>query len=681
VTAPVSHLRGLPALEENAMTSQEAQTRRPRHATDPRIAGPTGAGTGPVHENAARDAASGDGASGDAASGDAASGDAAGISMWPAAPDSVDGGWLAERTRAFNDRLAADPVLKSIDGLWNANPLHQVIPVDWAEAIRALRSVWFHSLGNPADSLRAAGEFNMTMGRAVLEAWTDAGRRWWGWGLDGARAAPAAPSADKRFAAPEWQFNPAFRIVKEAYLLTGEWLVAQGEARGDLAPAERQRLVFHLRQFVDATSPTLFAPTNPAVWHRAMETGGASLAQGAANLLADMKAGRLSMVDTTAFAPGRNLALTPGKVVYRNRLIELIQYAPTTATAHARPLLIVPPWINKYYILDLQPKNSLVRHFVSQGFTVFIISWKNPDQSMDAIAFEDYMDLGPLAASDVAREITGSPDLNVMGYCIGGTLMSVVLSWLAAKGDRRFNAATFIVSLQDFAHVGDTAVFMTEPAIDYIEQQMMERGYLDSREMSTMFNLLRSNDLIWSNVVNNYLLGKTPPAFDLLYWNNDGTRMARAAHSWYLRNTYVENNLIKPGRVRIKGEAIDLGRIAQDVYAVGAEKDHIVPWDAAWRINTAMSGDIRYVLASSGHIAGIINPPGGKGTYWVNETGGRPASADEWRRGATAHNGSWWNDWAAWLAARSGPKGALPPLGGALHPPLDDAPGRYVLET
>jgi polyhydroxyalkanoate synthase len=268
-----------------------------------------------------------------------------------------------------------------------------------------------------------------------------------------------------------------------------------------------------------------------------------------------------------------------------------------------------------------------------------------------------------------------------MGYCIGGTLLAMTLAWLAAKGDSgRFNAATFMVSMQDFSRVGDTAVFMEESSIDVIEQQMMERGYLDSREMSNMFNLLRSNDLIWSNVVNNYLLGQKPPAFDLLYWNSDGTRMCRAAHAWYLRNTYVENNLMVPGKVVLKGEPIDLGRLTLDTYAVGAEKDHIVPWDAAWRITQLFGGKVRYVLASSGHIAGIINPPGGKGTYWTNEIDPAPATAEHWRQTAARHDGSWWTDWTAWLVERSGKRAKPPPLGGAAHPPLGDAPGTYVLE-
>jgi len=367
-------------------------------------------------------------------------------------------------------------------------------------------------------------------------------------------------------------------------------------------------------------------------------------------------------------------------VVHRNRLMELIQYAPTTETVHETPLLIVPHWINKYYILDMQPKNSMVRYLVEQGFTVFIISWKNPNESMAGITIEDYMDLGPLEASEVVRAITGVDTMNVMGYCIGGTLLTLTLAWLAARGDGRFGSATFMVSLQDFSRVGDTAVFISELSIDFIEQQMLERGYLDSRETANMFNLLRPNGLIWANVVNNYLMGNKPPAFDLLYWNSDGTRMAGSAHGWYLRNTYLENNLIKPGKVHLKGEAIDLGRIQLDAYAVGAEKDHIVPWDAAWRITQLFGGTVRFVQASSGHIAGIVNPPGGKGAYWVTGPGPQAAGPRQWLQAAIRHDGSWWTDWSAWLSQRSGRMVNPPTLGSDAHPPMGDAPGSYVLE-
>ena len=577
--------------------------------------------------------------------------------------------------------LVQNPMLASIDRVWNANPLHEVIPVDWAGVAQALRTVWLRSLANPGKAITTAAEFNARALQSVAEAWNDAWSRWWGLSMGDAKPGDNKPGSkdDKRFAAPEWVGNPAFRMLKNLYLLASDALL-DGSATAGLDPAEQQRINFHLRQFVDATSPSLMLFSNPVALRRAMETGGASLADGMRNLLADLREGRLSMVDATAFAPGRNLALSPGKVVLRNKLIELIQYAPSTPDAHGTPLLILPPWINKFYILDMQPKNSLVKHLVDAGFTVFLVSWKNPDAAMEDTTIEDYMHLGPLAASDAIREITGSAKVNVMGYCIGGTLLAMTLAYLATKDDQRFGAATFMVSLQDFSQVGDTAVFSDEPSVDLIEQQMLERGYLDSRSMSNMFNLLRSNDLIWSNVVNNYLLGQKPPAFDLLYWNSDGTRMARAAHAWYLRNTYLENNLIKPGKVQLDGEPLDLGRITVDVYAVGAEKDHIVPWQSAWRISQLMHGAVRYVLASSGHIAGIINPPGGKGAYWTDDKMTGAATAEQWRAAATRHDGSWWGDWFAWLADRSGDRGPLPGLGSAGRPVLDDAPGRYVLE-
>jgi len=604
-----------------------------------------------------------------------------GQAAWQMPSDQAAGSLLQGGMRQLGEMLTKDPILRATEDALNANPLRQVIPVDWAEIARALRTVWLQSISRPEKAIAAATEFNTRLWQSAVDTWNEAGQRWWGMALPGAEPTEAATGAnnDKRFAAPEWQSNPAYRTLKELYLLASDWLLRQASESDGLSPTERQHLDFHLRQFVDAMSPTLQLASNPVALRRAMETGGASIAEGARNLMHDVKEGKLSMVDATAFAPGRNLALSPGKVVYRNKLIELIQYAPKGGTVHEVPLLILPPWINKFYILDLQPKNSMVRHLVEQGFTVFMVSWRNPDTAMEGTTIEDYVDLGPLAASDVVRKITGSPTVNVMGYCIGGTLLAMTLAWLAAKGDDRFGAVTFMVSLQDFSKVGDTAVFLGEPTIDFMEQQMMERGYLDSREMSNMFNLLRSNDLIWSNVVNNYLLGQKPPAFDLLYWNSDGTRMARAAHGWYLRNTYVENNLIEPGKIHLKGEALDLGRIRQDVYAVGAEKDHIVPWNAAWHINHLTGGKVRYVLASSGHIAGIINPPGGKGTYWTNEDDGIE-TPEQWRAAAQRSDGSWWKDWFAWLAARSGSKVAPPAIGGEAYPPLQDAPGSYVLE-
>jgi polyhydroxyalkanoate synthase len=490
---------------------------------------------------------------------------------------------------------------------------------------------------------------------------------------------------DKRFTEPEWRSNPFYQTLKESYMLASEYLLNEAEETdGREGDEEQRRLKFHLKQFVDAMAPVNFLLTNPAAWRRIAETGGTSLAEGTRNLLADLREGRLSMTDTTAFELGENIAVTPGKVVYRNELIELIQYEPKTEQVYEVPVLFIPPWINKYYILDLRPENSMVKYLLEQGFQVFMISWKNPDASMENLKFEDYMTKGPLAAAEVVKDMTGSERINPVGYCVGGTLLAVMLAWLAAGEDENpFHASTFMVALQDFTDVGETAVFIDEPQVEFMEQQMMERGYLDNRKMANMFNLLRSNDLIWSNVVNNYLLGQKPPAFDLLYWNADGTRMARDAHSFYLRNTYLENNLIEPGKVEIKGRPIDLGKIGGEIYAVGAERDHIVPWYSAWKVGQLTNAKTRFCLASSGHIAGMINPPSrGKGKHWVNEGGdaGEARSAEEWRKNATQHEGSWWEDWKNWLEPRSGEMVDPPSVGSENHPPIEDAPGTYVRE-
>ncbi len=561
------------------------------------------------------------------------------------------------------------------DWLREANPFYRLVPIDWGEIASAVATLSAEVSKDPVRVAASSASLWLKLWQEAAEAASESAARFWG--LADARA--TAPSRDRRFDAPEWEQHPFFHWLKLCYLAASEWLVAEAE-RVDLDPAQRQRMMFHLKQLIDASSPTVHFATNPAALRRAWETAGVSVMDGLRNLAADLRAGRLSITDTDAFRPGRNLALTPGKVVYRDRLIELIQYAPLAPTSYEVPLLFIPPWINKFYILDLDPKNSLVHFLLEQGFSVFMISWKNPDASMQDISFEDYMRDGPLAASDAIREICGAERVNPIGYCIGGTLLAIVAAWLAARGDDRFGPATFMVSLLDFSEVGDTAVFIEEPEIEYMEQKMLERGYLESREMSNMFNLLRANDLIWSAVVNNYLLGKRPAPFNLLYWNSDGTRMAPRAHSFYLRNTYLENNLIKPGKLRLLGEAIDLRRIGQDIYAVGAEKDHIVPWRTAWRIERLTSARARFVLAGSGHIAGMINPPSAAKGYWTNDADPPPATAEAWLEGAQKHDGSWWSDWTGWLEARSGQKRPNPPVGSNRYRSLCDAPGTYVLE-
>jgi polyhydroxyalkanoate synthase subunit PhaC len=574
-----------------------------------------------------------------------------------------------------------DPMLQVVEQLWNANPLQNVLPINWVEITRALQTLWAREMSDPAAAAQRAAEYNRRFFETTMEVWSDATTRFWGLPQ---QEKEEENRPDKRFAEPEWESNPFYQTLKESYLLASEYLLNEAEKTDGQDTEEQRRLKFHLKQFVDAMAPVNFLLTNPAALRRIAETGGTSLAEGTRNLLADLKEGRLSMTDTTAFELGENIAVTPGKVVYKNDLIELIQYEPTTEQVYETPILFLPPWINRYYILDLTAEKSMVRHLVEQGFQVFMVSWKNPDASMRDTRFEDYMTDGPLAAAEVIRQITGSEKVNPVGYCVGGTLLAVTEAWLAAGGDESpFSASTFMVALQDFADVGDTAVFIDEPQVEFMEQSMMERGYLDNRKMANMFNLLRSSELIWANVINNYLLGQKPPAFDLLYWNADGTRMARDAHSFYLRNTYLENNLIEPGKVEVKGRPIDLGEIEGEVYAVGAQRDHIVPWYSAWRIGQLTNATTRFALANSGHIAGMINPPSsGKGRHWVNEDGdaGEAKTAEEWLQNATEHEGSWWENWTNWLEPRSGEKVDPPGVGSVQYPPIEDAPGTYVRE-
>ncbi len=595
--------------------------------------------------------------------------------------------WLAGPGVATGEEAAGlqegamrnDPLLSTVEKLWDANPVQNVLPINWGEITKSLQTLWERELSDPAAAVERATAFNAKVWGATLKSWQDAANRFWGAGIP-ENEEEGRP--DKRFSAPDWTENPYYETLKESYLLASEYLLDEAEKTDGEDTPEQRRLRFHLKQFVDAMAPVNYLLTNPAALKRAYETGGASLAEGARNLLSDLEEGRMSMTDATAFQPGENLAITPGKVVFRNELIELIQYEPTTEKVHETPVMFIPPWINKYYILDLQPKNSLVKYLVDEGFTVFMVSWKNPDASMEDTQFEDYMTKGPLAAVEAVKDITGSETVNPVGYCVGGTLLAITVAWLAAGGDENpFGPLTFMVALQDFTEVGETEVFIDEPQIEFMEQQMMERGYLDNRKMANMFNLLRSNDLIWSNVVNNYLLGQKPPAFDLLYWNSDGTRMARDAHSFYLRNTYLENNLVEPGKVEIKGRPIDLSKIEGDLYAVGAEKDHIVPWASAWKISKLANGTTRFTLANSGHIAGMINPPSkGKGRYWATENGGAFDTSEAWREQAKEHEGSWWEDWTKWVGDRSGEMADPPGMGSDKYPPIEDAPGTYVRE-
>ncbi|MBV8600196.1 MAG: class I poly(R)-hydroxyalkanoic acid synthase [Candidatus Eremiobacteraeota bacterium] len=487
---------------------------------------------------------------------------------------------------------------------------------------------------------------------------------------------------DKRFQNPAWTENPALDAMKQAYLLMTQAFLSAIDAT-DVEPAAKRRAKFFAKQFCDMMSPTNVAFLNPDVVEETMRTGGQNLVEGLRNLAKDQveNQGRVALVDTQAFKVGENVGTTPGKVVFRNELLELIRYDTTTETVYKRPLVIVPPWINKYYILDLQQKNSFVKHATDAGFQTFVVSWRNPDASMAGVAMSDYVTKGALVAAQVAGEIAGSNKVTMNGYCIGGTLLAMLMAYLkrkpAAEGDPVITAATYMASLVDFKEPGEIVNFLGEDALAYIEGKMSERGYLEGSEMADTFTMLRANDLIWTPAVNRYLLGKDAPAFDLLYWNNDSTRMPAAMHSYYLRHMYLANELIEPGALEVDGVPIDLGAIDQPIYIIATKDDHIAPWRSVYTLTQLVSGPCLFRLANSGHIAGIVNPPGGKkAQYWASKDD--PKDPDEWLLHAKLREGSWWPDWYEWLGAQSGKRQA-PPAANEKYPALENAPGSYVL--
>jgi len=504
----------------------------------------------------------------------------------------------------------------------------------------------------------------------------------------GKDAAPVVEPAkgDNRFRAAAWQDQFLFDYVKQSYLIAARHLHGAVSSVEGLPDEVRRKVDFYTRQYIDALSPSNFALTNPQVLQETLRSGGQNLIKGLNNLLADIERGGISMTDAKAFKVGVNLATTPGKVVFQNELMQLIQYAPTTETVFRQPLLIVPPWINKFYILDLREKNSFVRWAVAQGHTVFVVSWVNPDERYAGKTFEDYMFEGPLAALEAVGKATGEDRINVIGYCLGGTLLGATLAWMQQRervAGRPYRgpaaaSATFFVSLLDFSIPGELGVFIDEPQVENLERRMNERGYLEGSEMAATFNLLRANDLVWSFVVNNYLLGKDPFPFDLLYWNSDSTRMPAKMHSFYLRNMYLANRLKDPGGITLGGVPIDLRSISLPAYFISTVEDHIAPWKSTYKGARLLSGPTRFVLGGSGHIAGIVNPPAAnKYGFWTCE--GLPASAEEWQEIATWREGSWWNDWQVWLAGLNGSERAPArvPGNGGLRP-IEDAPGSYV---
>lgn len=486
---------------------------------------------------------------------------------------------------------------------------------------------------------------------------------------------------DSRFKDDDWRDLALFDFIKQSYLLAAramQDLVAQDLG---LSEESRKKVLFFTRQYVEALSPSNFLFTNPVVLRETVRTGGLNLLRGYNNLLKDLEAGegalRVRMTDTSAFKVGVNVATAPGKVIAQNSLSQLIQFEPTTERQYKRPLLIIPPWINKYYILDLREKNSFIRWATGQGHTVFVVSWVNPDAALAQKGFEDYMTEGPLAALDVIEQVTGERSLNVVGYCLGGTLLGSTLGYLTAQGDTRVASATFLASLLDFSIPGELGVFIDEKQVANLERRMNQRGYLEGSEMANTFNLMRSSDLIWSFVVNNYLMGRDPPPFDLLYWNSDSTRMPATMHSFYLRNMYLKNLLRVPNGITLKGTPIDLSRVKVPAYFVSTAEDHIAPWKSTYLGAQALGGPVRFVLGGSGHIAGIVNPPSAnKYGFMSNEA--RPADPDDWMSGARRHEGSWWSDWQAWVSGLSPEQVSARKPGSGPRPALEDAPGSYV---
>jgi polyhydroxyalkanoate synthase len=487
---------------------------------------------------------------------------------------------------------------------------------------------------------------------------------------------------DRRFRAPEWQESHFFDFIKQSYLLTSNWFLSSVQNTEGLDEKSAQKLAFYTRQFMDALSPTNFAMSNPTVLQETLDSGGENLLNGLRNMLDDLERGGgkldIRMSDKDDFLVGENIAVTPGKVVFQNDLIQLIQYAPATKTVHTRPMLFVAPWINKFYVLDLKPKNSLIRWAVEQGYTVFAISWVNPDEQLAHKSFEDYMQEGPLAALDAIEAATGEKEVAAVGYCLGGTLLSATLAYMAATDDKRITSATFLATLVNFAEPGELGLFIDEEQLASLEEMMHEQGYLDGSEMAATFNLLRANDLIWSFVINNYLMGREPFPFDLLYWNADSTRMPAAMHSFYLRQMYQENALVQPGGITLNGVPIDLRKINVPTYVLAAHEDHIAPWHACFKATGLYSGKIRFVLGQSGHIAGVVNPPeGNKYGYWTGKLT-KDEEPETWFKSAERAEGSWWSDWQRWQSRLAGKKVAAREPGSGKLDIIEDAPGSYV---
>ncbi len=552
---------------------------------------------------------------------------------------------------------------------------------DWAAAAQqfqhTLAESWgkvLHSMPAPGAALQPLPHFQFAPDKlqALQQAYLRESAELWNQGL-GLQSRPA----DKRFASDAWSANPVAAFSAALYLLNARALLGLAEA-ADTDPKTKARLRFAVEQWMAASAPSNFMALNAEAQKKAVETQGESIAKGVQNLLKDIQQGHVSMTDETVFEVGRNVATTEGAVVFENELFQLIEYKPLTKQVYERPFFLIPPCINKFYILDLQPGNSLIRYLVEQGHRTFVVSWRNPDESLEDKTWDDYIADGAIRAMDVVQEISGARQINALGFCVGGTILGAALAVLAARGKKPLACATFLTAFLDFSQTGVLDVFIDETFVRFREMQLGRGGLMRGQELASTFSFLRPNDLVWNYVVGNYLKGETPPPFDLLYWNSDSTNLPGPMFAWYLRNTYLENNLVKPGKCTVCGEQVDLRKVDLPVYIYGSREDHIVPIGGAYASTRYLPGRKRFVMGASGHIAGVINPPANKKrSYWTNEK--LPESFDEWLKGAQEHPGSWWPDWAGWLKGHAGKQVAAPKnYGKGKYRPVEPAPGRYV---
>jgi polyhydroxyalkanoate synthase len=553
----------------------------------------------------------------------------------------------------------------------SAQQFQEIFGQGWSQALKSFQKM---DVG-AAMAIPPKLQFSPAKLQELQQKYLQEAQELWVQGLQG-----ATEVKDRRFVGEGWTGNPVAAFSAATYLLNARTLMGLAEAV-ESDEKTKARIRFGVEQWMAAMSPSNFLAFNAEAQKKAIETKGESIALGLKNLLHDITQGHVSMTDESLFEVGRNVATTEGAVVFENELFQLLEYKPLTAKVYERPFLLVPPCINKFYILDLQPENSLIRYAVEQGHRTFVVSWRNPDESLAQKTWDDYVESGAMAAIDVVQTITGAAQINALGFCVGGTILSNALAVLSARGDDSVSSATFLTTLIDFTDTGILDVFIDEAFVKFREMQMGQGGLMKGQDLASTFSFLRPNDLVWNYVVGNYLKGETPPPFDLLYWNSDSTNLPGPFYAWYLRNFYLENNLVKPGALTVCGESLDLSQLTLPVYIYGSREDHIVPATAAYASTQVLPGKKRFVMGASGHIAGVINPPAkGKRSHWLRTDGKFPATLDDWLAGASEHPGSWWTDWSQWLKGHAGKTIAAPKAygKGTQFKAIEPAPGRYV---